>query len=89
MTSSKEHLDVIIGFNTGDLVWYDTVCNRYSRINKNGVMNGSSVTMVKWVPGSEELIMASFDDGSILILDKERDDQPFSIPEPQSWAEEQ
>lgn len=88
MTSSKEHLDVIIGFNTGDLVWYDTVCNRYSRINKNGVMNGSSVTMVKWVPGSEDLIMASFDDGSILILDKERDDQPFSIPEPQSWAEE-
>ncbi|CAO3646373.1 unnamed protein product [Mucor hiemalis] len=88
ITSSKDHLDVIIGFNTGDLVWYDTVCNRYTRINKNGAMNGSSVTMVKWVPGSEDLIMASFDDGSILVLDKERDDQPFFIPEPQSWAEE-
>ncbi|KAI8885120.1 WD40 repeat-like protein, partial [Backusella circina FSU 941] len=32
--------------------------------------------------------MACFDDGSILILDKERDDQAFHPMEPQSWAEE-
>lgn len=35
LTSSTKHLDLIIGFSSGDLVWYDTVCNRYSRINKN------------------------------------------------------
>lgn len=52
------------------------------------MMNGSSVTMVKWVPNSEDLFMASFEDGTILVLDKERDDQSFSLPEPQSWAEE-
>lgn len=52
-------------------------------------MNGSSVTMVKWIPGSLDLFMASFQDGSILILDKERDDHVFTIPEPQSWVEEQ
>ncbi|KAL7326076.1 hypothetical protein PS15p_208466 [Mucor circinelloides] len=88
MTSSMNHLDVIIGFSSGDFIWYDTVCNRYTRLNKNGIMNGSSVTMVKWIPGSEDLFMASFDDGSILILDKDRDDQAFILPEPQSWAEE-
>jgi hypothetical protein len=48
-------------------------------------MNGSSVTMVKWIPGTEDLFMASFQDGSVLILDKERDDQVFTIP----WTEEQ
>lgn len=89
MTSSIDHLDIIIGFSSGDFIWYDTVCNRYTRLNKNGIMNGSSVTMVKWIPGSEDLFMASFDDGSILILDKDRDDQAFILPEPQTWAEEQ
>ncbi|OAC99066.1 hypothetical protein MUCCIDRAFT_148983 [Mucor lusitanicus CBS 277.49] len=88
MTSSMDHLDVIIGFSSGDFIWYDTVCNRYQRLNKHGIMNGSSVTMVKWIPGSEDLFMASFDDGSILVLDKDRDDQAFILPEPQSWAEE-
>jgi hypothetical protein len=45
--------------------------------------------MVKWIPDSEDLFMACFDDGSIIILDKDRDDQPFHPKEPQSWAEEQ
>jgi hypothetical protein len=45
-----------------------------------GIMNESSVTMVKWIPGSQDLFMASFQDGSMLILDKERDDQVFTIP---------
>ncbi|CEP07960.1 hypothetical protein [Parasitella parasitica] len=89
ITSSVEHIDVIIGFSSGDLIWYDFVCNRFTRLNKNGIMNGSSVTMVKWIPGSEDLFMASFDDGTILILDKDRDDQAFVLPEPQTWAEEQ
>jgi hypothetical protein len=35
VTSSHEHLDIIIGFNTGDFVWFDPISNRYSRINKN------------------------------------------------------
>jgi hypothetical protein len=51
-------------------------------------MNNSKVTMVKWIPGSEDLFMASFEDGSILILDKDKDDQSFTIPKAESWAEE-
>lgn len=52
-------------------------------------MNGSSVTALKWVPGSEELFMAAFSDGVMLLLDKERDDQAFNPPPPASWAEHQ
>ncbi|KAI9357750.1 WD40-repeat-containing domain protein [Pilaira anomala] len=37
--------------------------------------------MVKWLPDSEHLFMASFDDGSMMILDKEREDQSFSLPD--------
>ncbi|CAJ0830404.1 12889_t:CDS:2 [Entrophospora sp. SA101] len=62
LTRSCDHLDVIIGFSSGD-----------------GVINNSAVTMVKWMPGSESSFMASFHDGSIIIFDKERDDQTFAF----------
>ncbi|RUP50936.1 hypothetical protein BC936DRAFT_137062 [Jimgerdemannia flammicorona] len=42
-------------------------------------MNSSAVTMVKWVPGSESIFMAAYQDGSIIVFDKERDDQGFSL----------
>ncbi|KAI8984769.1 WD40-repeat-containing domain protein [Mycotypha africana] len=44
--------------------------------------------MIKWIPDSEDLFMASFDDGSVLILDKEKEDQAYTLPQPQTWAEE-
>lgn len=42
----------------------------------------SAVTMIKWIPGSEELFIAVFKNGAAMIMDKERDDQAFTIPEP-------
>ncbi|KAI9475609.1 MAG: WD40-repeat-containing domain protein [Benjaminiella poitrasii] len=44
--------------------------------------------MIKWIPGSEDMFMASFDDGSILVLEKDRDDQTFQFASPSSWADE-
>ncbi|RIB28042.1 WD40-repeat-containing domain protein [Gigaspora rosea] len=78
LTRSCDHLDVIIGFSSGDIIWFDPLCNKYYRLNKQGIINSSSVTMVKWVPGSENLFMASYQDGSVVIYDKEKDDQNFS-----------
>lgn len=40
--------------------------------------------MIKWMPGSESQFMVAFHDGSILIMDKERDDNAFSAPVPPS-----
>lgn len=45
--------------------------------------------MIKWLPGSEDLFVAAFKDGSMMIMSKERDDQPFSLSEPNSWIETQ
>lgn len=41
----------------------------------------SAVKMIKWIPGSEELFIAVFKNGTAMIMDKERDDQAFTIPE--------
>jgi hypothetical protein len=34
LTRGSDHLDVIIGFSTGDILWFDPLCNKYGRINK-------------------------------------------------------
>ncbi|KAI8147105.1 WD40-repeat-containing domain protein [Fennellomyces sp. T-0311] len=88
-TNSSEHMDVIIGFSSGDCMWYDPISSKYARLNKGGIVNASAATCVKWVPGSDELFMVSHSDGSILLMDKERDDQAFAPAQPSSWAEQQ
>lgn len=35
LTRSAEHLDVIIGFSSGDLMWYDPISQKYVRLNKD------------------------------------------------------
>ncbi|KAG0030358.1 hypothetical protein BGZ82_007479 [Podila clonocystis] len=82
LTRSSDHLDVIIGFNTGDIIWFDPLSNKYYRLNKQGLIKDSPVTVIKWMPGSETQFMAAFQDGSILIMDKERDDVAFTVPNP-------
>ncbi|KAJ2961583.1 hypothetical protein NQZ79_g3116 [Umbelopsis isabellina] len=74
LTRGADHLDIIIGFSTGDILWFDPLSNKYARINKAGVINASAVTCIKWLPGSENLFMASFHDGCCMLFDKERED---------------
>ena len=52
------------------------------RVILQAIIKDSAVTMIKWMPGSETQFMAAFHDGSILIMDKERDDNTFSAPIP-------
>lgn len=48
-------------------------------------MVSSPVTMIKWLPSSEDLFIVLFKNGSAMIMDKERDDQTFHIPDPSAW----
>ncbi|KAF9435391.1 hypothetical protein BGZ76_006398, partial [Entomortierella beljakovae] len=80
LTRSCDSLDVIIGFSTGDIIWFDPLCNKYYRLNKQAIIKDSAVTMIKWLPGSESQFMVAFHDGSMLIMDKERDDNAFTVP---------
>ncbi|KAI5778172.1 WD40-repeat-containing domain protein [Geopyxis carbonaria] len=80
VTRSANHIDVIIGFSTGDIIWFDPISNKYARINKNGAINSHAVTEIKWLPGSENLFLAGHNDGSLVVYDKEKEDAPF-MPE--------
>ncbi|KAG8716208.1 hypothetical protein FRC11_007382 [Ceratobasidium sp. 423] len=88
LTSSSTCLDIVIGFNTGDLIWFEPLSSRYVRINKQVVHNAnqpmhlSPCTQVRWVPSSRTLLLASYADGTIVVYDTERQDAAFVPHDP-------
>ncbi|KAJ3331572.1 hypothetical protein HDU76_002796 [Blyttiomyces sp. JEL0837] len=76
---TRDNMDTVMGFSTGDVIWYSPISGKYSRLNKQGAINKSAATCIKWMPGSENMFMVGFEDGCILIFDKEREDQPFPL----------
>ncbi|KAI8867143.1 WD40 repeat-like protein [Ramicandelaber brevisporus] len=80
LTRSHNHIDIISGFTTGDYLILDTIGYKYNRFNKMGVINQSPVTHIKWIPGSDSLFLASHQDGSVMLFDKNRDDSPNFQP---------
>jgi hypothetical protein len=40
-------------------------------------MNSSPITMIKWLQGYENLFMAAFQDGTVMLFDKEKEDEAF------------
>ncbi|TDL24991.1 WD40 repeat-like protein [Rickenella mellea] len=81
-TASHEKLDVVIGFSTGDLIWFDPMSSRYVRLNKQGCITNSPCTAVRWVPSSPTLFLVSHADGTIIVYDKEREDGAFTAQDP-------
>ncbi|KAK4219986.1 WD40 repeat-like protein [Rhypophila decipiens] len=81
LTRSLAHIDVIMGFSTGEIIWWEPVSQRYTRLNKNGAINSTPVSEVKWIPGSEHLFLASHMDGTLVVYDKEKEDAIFSAQE--------
>lgn len=43
-----------------------------------GLINGTPVSEIRWIPGSEHLFLAAHMDGSLVVYDKEKDDTIFS-----------
>ncbi|KAF1999247.1 putative WD40 repeat protein CreC [Amniculicola lignicola CBS 123094] len=76
-TKGPSHIDIVMGFSTGDIIWYEPMSQKYVRINKNGVINASAVSEIRWLPNSENLFLASHMDGSLIVYDKEKEDAPF------------
>lgn len=42
------------------------------------MINGTPVSNIKWIPGSENLFLASHMDGSLVVYDKEKEDAVFA-----------
>ena len=85
-TRCAERLDVVVGFNSGDLIWIDPVSLRYSRINKGGAVNASGVRQVRWLPRSESLFLSAHADGSVFVMDREREELASSAQRPEPDA---
>ncbi|KAI5116686.1 hypothetical protein M0805_007507 [Coniferiporia weirii] len=81
-TARSTNLDVVIGFSTGDLIWFDPISGRYVRLNKQGCISGSPCTAVRWIPGSPSAFVVSHADGTIIVYDKEREDGSFTAQAP-------
>ena len=73
-SKDSNHVDVVVGSSTGDILWWEAISQKYARINKNGGVNGSPVSHIKWVPGSENLFLAAHMDGALVVYDKEKED---------------
>lgn len=82
LTKSATHLDVVMGSSLGDILWYEPMQQKYARINKNGAINNSPVTHIKWIPGSENFFLAAHANGCLVVYDKEKEDAPFTPEEP-------
>ena len=76
-TKTSNHLDVITGSSAADIMWYEPFSQRYHRINKNGMINSFPVSDIRWIPGSDNLFLASHMDGTLVVYDKDRDDAAF------------
>ena len=35
VTKSQSHIDLIMGFSTGEIIWYEPISQKYTRLNKN------------------------------------------------------
>jgi catabolite repression protein CreC len=46
-----------------------------------GIINGTPVSEIRWIPGSEHLFLAAHMDGSLVVYDKEKEDAIFSAGE--------
>ncbi|KAL2862655.1 WD40 repeat domain-containing protein [Aspergillus lucknowensis] len=87
ITKSSSHIDVAMGSSAGDIFWYEPISQKYARINKNGVINSSPVTHIKWIPGSENLFIAAHENGQLVVYDKEKEDALFTPELPEQSVE--
>lgn len=79
-TKDATHIDVVMGSSASDIIWYEPMSQKYTRINKNGLINNTPVSKIKWIPGSENHFLAAHQDGCMIVYDKEKEDAPF-VPE--------
>ncbi|KAK5131230.1 hypothetical protein LTR08_001199 [Meristemomyces frigidus] len=85
-TKSSTHIDLALGFNTSDIIWYEPMSQKYARVNKNGIINRSPISTILWMPNKENYLMAAHTDGTLVIYDKEKEDAEF-VPEGHAPAE--
>lgn len=74
-SASPTQLDLAVGLSTGEVLWIESVSNRFSRLNKDGTLaSNAPVTAIAWVPQSSTFVAVGYGNGSVGIYDIERED---------------
>ncbi|KAK4058932.1 hypothetical protein OIO90_000378 [Microbotryomycetes sp. JL221] len=90
-TAAHNQLDVLVGFASGDIFWFDPLAGKYTRLNKAGIITSSPITSIMWLPPSpnysgnenhSNLFLTSHVDGTILVWDKDKEDWSGFQPTP-------
>ncbi|PVU88668.1 hypothetical protein BB561_005748 [Smittium simulii] len=68
LTRSENKLEILLGFATGDIIFYDPLIGKYDRLNKNREYIGE-ITKLKWLPGSETSFFASTSSGYMIMVE--------------------
>ncbi|KAJ2881798.1 hypothetical protein H4R27_003860 [Coemansia aciculifera] len=76
-TRGENRLDMVMGFVHGNIIWYDPISGKYARLNKNSGYT-PAIVCVGWIPGSGSLFMVGTADGSVMIMDRTKED--FCVP---------
>lgn len=78
--SNETEFDILIGFETGDVVLFSPLAGTLVRYNRDGCVNKSPVTCVKWSPSSREQFLVGFKDGSVLTFCRDFEDAGNFVP---------
>lgn len=96
-TLTHERLDILVGFNTGDIIWMEVFSGRYTRYNKDaqaaatnpnkpsGCVCAAAIKRVAWLPGAgqgENMFCCASQDGSMSFWDRDREDPASFAPYP-------
>ncbi|ODN81911.1 hypothetical protein L202_02255 [Cryptococcus amylolentus CBS 6039] len=96
-TANVDRLDCIVGLESGDLIWVDPILGRYTRLNKNGILNNNRVDGIYPDPRQPTHFLAVFADSTILRFNTSLEDpinastsvlptKPWSLFFEREWA---
>ena len=68
-----KNINILVGFASGDILWFNPNKMKYSRWNKNGKIKGNIVTSLEWSKCGT-FAFVGFEDGEVLIFNKNYED---------------
>eukprot|EP00730_Choanoeca_flexa_P017387 TRINITY_DN8367_c0_g1_i1.p1 TRINITY_DN8367_c0_g1~~TRINITY_DN8367_c0_g1_i1.p1 ORF type:complete len:476 (+),score=69.55 TRINITY_DN8367_c0_g1_i1:146-1573(+) len=68
MTRTEDHLELAIGFSTGEIVVYEYHSKKPRWINHRNDVIKRGCSCLRFIPGHEGMLLASYTDGSLLIF---------------------
>ncbi|ODV83250.1 hypothetical protein CANARDRAFT_100865 [[Candida] arabinofermentans NRRL YB-2248] len=70
---AEKNIDILIGYSTGDVLWFNPSKMKYSRWNKNSKLKSKPIVTMEWSKDGKFAIIG-YSDGDIMIFDRDFED---------------